>query len=94
MCVCLGVCGVRPKAMNVKVLQAVVEDLWSSSHSITFEQIVNWLQGITVSSGLTQTVNPPLWLAVMKPCKVSAAAPGEVSLYQRHHTPTNPQRQI
>lgn len=84
----------KTKAFNVRVLLAVVEDLWSSSHFITSEQIVNWLQGITVSSGLTQTVNPQLWLAVMKPCKVSAAASAEVSLNQRHHTPKNAQRQI
>lgn len=42
---------------------------------------------------LTQTVNPRLWLAVMKPCKVSAAASGEVSLNQRHHMPKKRQIQ-
>lgn len=41
----------NPKAISVGVLQAVVDDLWSTSHFITSEQIVNWLQGITVSSG-------------------------------------------
>lgn len=71
-----------------------VEDVWSTSHFITSEQIVNWLQGITVSSGLTQTVNPRLWLAVMKPCKVSPAASGEVSLSQRHQMPKNAHREI
>lgn len=87
----------NPKAINVsvcRVLRVGVEDVWSTSHFITSEQIVNWLQGITVSSGLTQTVNPRLWLAVMKPCKVSPAASGEVSLSQRHQMPKNAHREI
>lgn len=41
---------------------------------------------------LTQTVNPQLWLAVIKPCKVSAAASGEVSLDRRSRRPKSAQR--
>lgn len=52
---------------------AEVSDVRSTSHFIISEQIVNWLQGITVSPQMTQTVNPHLWLAVMMPCKVSRA---------------------
>lgn len=62
-------CKKKNKAIKVRLLQAAVQDLRSSSHFITSEQIVNWLQGITVSSGLTQTVNPRLWLAVMEPAR-------------------------
>lgn len=58
---------------EVSSFLAELSDVWSTSHFIISEQIVNWLQGITVSPRLTQTVNPHLWLAVMMPCKVSRA---------------------
>lgn len=54
-------------------------DVWSTTHFITSEQIVNWLQGIAASPPrLTQIVNPHLWLAVMMPRKVSRVVTNEV----------------
>lgn len=63
----------------VRVFMAEPRDVWSTTHFITSEQIVNWLQGIAASPPrLTQTVNPHLWLAVMMPRKVSRVVTNEV----------------
>lgn len=63
---------------------AKLRDVWSTTHFITSEQIVNWLQGIAVSPRLTQTVNPHFWLTVMMPCKVSHVVTNEVGLSAGH----------
>lgn len=68
----------------MQVFMAELRDVWSTTHFITSEQIVNWFEGIAVSPQLTQTVNPHLWLTVMMPRKVSHVVPDEVGLSPGH----------
>lgn len=72
----------RPSlSLHAGFFMAELRDVWSTTHFITSEQIVNWLQGnCCLSPRLTQTVNPHLWLTVMIPRKVSRVVTNEVSL--------------
>lgn len=74
---------------------AELRDVWSATHFITSEQIVNWLRGIAASPPrLTQTVNPHLWLAVTMPRKVSRVVTNEVISSPGHRAePEKPEMQ-